>query len=105
MNAVVVDDQVDPISFRIPDNEQVQHLAEQRRVFVVGTRDVQLSGPSVQRTRQVELLVLAGGQHLALIPFWHPIPAYLRIHVDIDFVAVQHGLRCGCRCFQSLDLP
>ena len=60
MNAVVVDDQVDPISFRIPDNEQVQHLAEQRRVFVVGTRDVQLSGPSVQRTRQVELLVLAG---------------------------------------------
>src|SRR6266852_2804057 len=100
---VIVDHQMDLPSARIARREQSQQLAKQEGILAPATGDVQFSGAHVERSSQVELLVLAGRHDSSLSAAKHPVAPDPRVQVDIDFVTVEDGLGAARASFEPAD--
>src|SRR6202789_1854682 len=105
VDAVVVEDDVDvPHAPPVALVQQLQEIAEQAGVLSCGARGVQHAGADIERSGQVELLVLAGGDDAALPAGEHPVAPDLRIEVDVDLVDVEYRLRGARALLQRADL-
>src|SRR5580658_888947 len=103
VDAVVVDDEVDAARAPVATGEQPKQLTEQRGVLAGGSGDVQASGADVERPGQVELLVLARRHDAPLVTAQHPVATDLGVEVDVDLVAVEHGLFGARPRFEPAD--
>ena len=75
MDAVVVEHDVYASSGALLRGEQPEQVAEQGGILAVRTGRVETAGAHVERTREVELLVLARRHDAPLLATQHPVPA------------------------------
>src|SRR5579872_5761500 len=103
VDAVVVDDQVDAVGVSVPARDQPEQLTEQRCILAGRAGRVQVPGAHVEGSGQVELLVVARCDDPALMATQHPIATDLRVEMDVDLVAVEHGLLGAGSRFQPAN--
>src|SRR5580704_11840660 len=104
VDAIVVHDQVHPACASIAAREQPEQLTEEHGVLAGCAGRVQLTRAHIERSGQVELLILAGRDDAALMTAEHPITADLGVEMNINLVAVEHGLLGARPGFEQADL-
>src|ERR1700722_5940017 len=92
VNAVVVYDEVHATSTAVTAGEEPEQLTEERRVLACSAGRVEPPGSNVERTREVELLILARCDDAALLAAQHPVATDLGVEMDVHLVAVEHRL-------------
>src|SRR5262245_23393166 len=92
VNPVVIENHVNHRGLRTLRRELGQQGDEQRTGFTLAFDPNQRAGADVQRSRQITLDVLARRRDFLLLALHHPIPADLRIQVNVHLVLVERAL-------------
>src|SRR5271154_520327 len=103
VHAVVVDDEMDAACARVVGREKSKQVTEQVGALFMRAGRMKLACPNVEGTREIELLVLTGRDDAPLVSPQHPVATDLRGEVDVDLVAIEHGLGGARASFELTD--
>ena len=103
VNAVVVQDQMDVFCVGIVTFHNCPHLIDkQLTVLVITFNECHFASMSIQCSRQIMFLVLAGSEYRFLHPTRHPVVPDFGIQMNVDFIHVEDNLAFRKRIDQPL---
>jgi len=103
MNDVVVDDQMDNLVVLELFTQLIDQLDEQGRALAFPCYPDEVFAPTGDGPGHIVFLVLAGGDHLLLSSWQHPVRSDFRVEMDVDLIGKQDNLIGGQRLDELTD--